>query len=204
MEYRGPGRGPLAVALALILILSLFGVATSHAATHSADVRDATGSTLAVTASTGYLFTPSLMGNVPLGTSIVVTFTDGDSEDHTFTIASRQGWVIPNTYTEGQLDSFLTQYPPLFNINGTAASQAISNFTSPATPGWYEFVCTEAGHFELGMYGFIASGVAPTVRLAGSGSPNAMNPYIPSSKCPANLTVGATPDGPGAAVFIIV
>jgi plastocyanin len=182
MEYRGPGRGPLAVALALILILSLFGVVTSHAATHSADVRDATGSTLAVTASTGYLFTPSLMGNVPLGTSIVVTFTDGDSEDHTFTIASRQGWVIPNTYTEGQLDSFLTQYPPLFNINGTAASQAISNFTSPATPGWYEFVCTEAGHFELGMYGFIAFG----------------------EPLPANLTVGATPDGPGAAVFIIV
>jgi plastocyanin len=182
MDYRGPGRGPLAVVLALVLILSLFGIGSSQAASHATAEQQVAGSTLAVTASTGFVFTPALFGNAALKTSIVVTFTDGDSLDHTFTLSSRQGWVIPNSYTVAQLAAFFNQYHPLFNLNATAASQSINNFTSPTTPGWYEFVCNESGHFQEGMYGFIAFG----------------------EPLPANLTVSATPDGPGAAVFIIV
>jgi hypothetical protein len=181
MEYRGPGRGALAVALTLIILLSLFGVGTSRATSHSGTVQQSTGGTLAVTASAGFLFSPSLFGNEVTNSSIVVTFTDGDDQAHTFTIASRQGWVIPDTYTQDQLTSFFTQYPPLFNLNATAASMSVKNFTAPPK-GWYEFVCTEPGHFQSGMYGFIAFG----------------------EPLPANLTVVAAPDGPGAAVFIIV
>ncbi|MGA8276532.1 MAG: cupredoxin domain-containing protein [Thermoplasmata archaeon] len=181
MEYRGPGRGPLAVALAVIIVLSLFGVGTSQATSHSAVVKQTASSTLAVTSSSGFLFSPSLFGNQLTNTSIVVTLTNGDDQPHTFTIASRQGWVIPATYTQGQLTTFLTEYPPLFNVNATPASQATANFTSPAK-GWYEFVCTEPGHFQSGMYGFIAFG----------------------EPLPSNLTVSAASVGPGEAVFIIV
>jgi hypothetical protein len=48
-------------------------------------------------------------------------------------------------------------------------------------PGWYEFVCLEPGHFQSGMYGFIAFGM----------------------NLPANLTVSVASTGPGAGVFII-
>lgn len=182
MEYRGPGRGSLAVALALIVVLSLFAVGTSRAVSHSAAVAAAPGSTLAVTASSGFKFAPSLIGNAATGVSIVVTFTDGDVLAHSLTIASRQGWVIPNTYSDTQLTSFFSQYPPLFNVVANGPSQLIANFTAPAQAGWYEFVCIEPGHFEQGMFGFIAFG----------------------EPLPSNLTVTAAPEGPGAAVFIIV
>jgi len=181
MEYRGPGRGPLAVALSLIVVLSLFGLGTSQAASHSTSATMATGATLAVTASSGFKFNPSLIGNEATNASIAVTLTNGDNQAHTLTIVGRQGWVIPTTDTGDQLSNFLTQYPPLFNVQANASSQVIANFTAPAV-GWYEFVCTEAGHFQEGMYGFIAFGEA----------------------LPSNLTVSLAPDGPGAAVFIIV
>ncbi|MGD0257299.1 MAG: cupredoxin domain-containing protein [Thermoplasmata archaeon] len=169
------------MALAVIVVLSAFGIGTTQAASHRAAVDNSAGSTLAITASAGFAFNPSGFGNQATNTSIVVTFTDGDNQAHTFTIASRQGWVIPTSYTEDQLTTFFTQYPPLFNVQANASSQIVANFTSPAK-GWYEFVCTEPGHFQSGMYGFIAFGEV----------------------LPSNLTVSAAPDGPGTAVFIIV
>lgn len=36
--------------------------------------------------------------------------------------------------------------------------RSVGAFQSPATPGWYEFVCNVSGHFQNGMYGFIAFG----------------------------------------------
>ena len=187
MEYRGPGRRTLAVALALVIVLSLVGVGTSHAASRSNLVTEATGTSLAVTASSGFKFNPSLIGNAAASTavanvSIVLTFTNGDNQAHTFTLSSRQGFVIPDTDSEDQLNSFLVAYPPLFNVQANGSSQVIANFTAPVGPGWYEFVCIEAGHFQEGMYGFIAFGEA----------------------LPSNLTVSLASTGPGAAVFIIV
>ncbi len=181
MEYRGPGRGPLAVALALIVVLSLFGIGTSQAASHSSDIKDASGSTVAVTASSGFVFDPAGFGNVATNSSIIVTFTDGDVQAHSFTISSREGWVIPNSYSSAQLATFFDQYHPLYNLVADNPGTYTGNFTAPAI-GWYEFVCNETGHFQEGMYGFIAFGEA----------------------LPSNLTVVAPNDGPGAAVFIIV
>jgi uncharacterized cupredoxin-like copper-binding protein len=181
MHYRGPGRGTLAVALAVIIVLSLFGLGTSQAASHSSDIRTDSGSTVALTASSGFQFDPTGFGNVATNASIIVTFTDGDVQSHTFTISSREGWVIPNSYTTDQLDAFFDQYHPLFNLVATNPGTYVGNFTSPAA-GWYEFVCNESGHFQEGMYGFIAFGIA----------------------LPSNLTVVAPDVGPGAAVFIIV
>jgi hypothetical protein len=181
MEYRGPGRGPLAVVLGIVLVLSVFGLGSSQARTHAGEVTDLSGNLLQMTASTGFQFNPALVGNVMTATNISVSFDDGDTAAHTFTISSRQGWVIPNSYTTDQLNAFFAAYPPLFNIVAVNPGTYVGNFTSPAA-GWYEFVCNESGHFQEGMYGFIAFGMP----------------------LPTNLTVGLTPDGPGAAVFIIV
>jgi plastocyanin len=182
MRTRGLSRSTIAIALAAALTLGALGVVTSNVRAHSSALQTDDASTIAVTASPGFAFNPNLFGNVAMGQSIIVTLTNGDDQTHTFTIASRQGWVIPTSYTEGQLTAFFQQYPPLFNMQAVAASSNSTNFTSPASPGWYEFVCTEPGHFQSGMYGFIAFGEA----------------------LPTNLTVSATNDGPGAAVFIIV
>jgi plastocyanin len=181
MEYRGPGRRPLAVALSLILVLSLFGIGTSAATSHTSAVTHASGNQLAMTASSGFAFDPNLVSNVGTGINITVTFTDGDVQAHTLLISSREGWVIPNTYSEDQLNNFIKAYPPLFYIPAANPGTYVGNFTSPPT-GWYEFICNETGHFQEGMYGFIAFGEA----------------------LPSNLTISLANDGPGAAVFIIV
>jgi hypothetical protein len=65
------------------------------------------------------------------------------------------------------------------NVTGSG-DQAHASFTSPG-PGWYEFVCLEPGHFQEGMYGYIAFGMA----------------------LPTNLTPASVNTGPGIAVFII-
>jgi uncharacterized cupredoxin-like copper-binding protein len=143
-------------------------------------------STLQVTAESGFSFTPNTFQQLPVNTSIAVTFTDNDAIDHTFSIIPRQGWVIPSDYSSSQIDSLVYGAPgALINLNATSVGNPgdiqTGNLTITA-PGWYEFVCTEPGHFQNGMYGFVAFGM----------------------NLPANLTVNAADTGPGAAVFIIV
>jgi plastocyanin len=181
MGRRGRRRAPWAVAIALLLFLGAFTVAVARPPANS-EVVDAAGSTsVAVTASTGFMFTPNTFNDVGTSTNVTVTFTDGDTLAHSFTISSRQGFVIPTSYSPSQLQTFLTTYPPLASEYLPGPGTMTFSFTAPAV-GWYEFVCNQTGHFQSGMYGFIAFGEA----------------------LPGNLTVTAPYDGPGAAVFIIV
>jgi uncharacterized cupredoxin-like copper-binding protein len=181
MYYQGPGRRTIALALSVALVLGLVGIGTSNAASHHPAVTDAATGTVSLTASTGFKFSPDLIQNVASTGSVTVSFIDGDTLDHTFTISSRQGVVIPNSFTNAQLVAYFAQYPALLSLTSTPGQTVPGNFTAPGV-GWYEFVCLQAGHFEEGMYGFIAFG----------------------EPLPSNLTVGAGYDGPGAAVFIIV
>lgn len=145
--------------------------------------RTAGSSTLGITAASGYAFDPNAIQQVPTNSTITVTFTDAGSLAHTFTIIGREGWVIPSSYTVSQFDNvvFGKAYPSLFNLNVSGSGTQVSgSFTSPG-PGWYEFVCTEGGHWSLGMYGFIAFGM----------------------NLPSNLTVSSGQPGIGSAVFII-
>jgi hypothetical protein len=184
MDYCGPGRRTLAVIVALVLLLSLFGVGTSEARSHGADVMVADSSMVALTAAAPYKFDPALIANVAdsnTTSNVTIDMTNGDQLDHTFTLSSREGWVIPTSYTSAQLAAFFNQYHPQFSLNVSATSSKTGSFPAPPM-GWYEFVCNETGHFSEGMFGFIAFGEA----------------------LPSNLTVSAAYDGPGAAVFIIV
>jgi plastocyanin len=188
MRSRGTRKAAVAFAIAVVLIGGSLGALVASAPARAASaVHIDTSGALSVTAEAGFAFDPNNFEQLPTNSTITVTFTDNDVQDHTFTIIDRQGWVIPNSYTSEQIDAlaFSATSPALFNANATASTgstpQVIGTFTSPGV-GWYEFVCTEPGHFQSGMYGYIAFG----------------------ENLPANLTV-VTPDtDPGAAVFIIV
>ncbi len=171
----------------LIVVLLIGGTAASMVVTGparaAASVKVAASGTLAVTADPNYMFTPNAFSQLPLNATITVTFTDADSVGHTFSILNRQGVVIPTSTSEGQLTQLFTTYGSLFNwgLNGSG-DQHIGTFQSPTTAGWYEFVCQEPGHFQNGMYGFVAFGMS----------------------LPGNLTVSGANTDPGAPVFIIV
>jgi plastocyanin len=175
----------LALALAVLLVgaAAIALVLTAPARAESSITADSS-TALSVSAVPGFAFNPNSIQNLPTNSNISVTFTDADTIDHTFTIIGKQGWVIPSDYSGGQIDTLAFGNSPraLFSINATGDSQApVTSFTSPGA-GWYEFICTESGHFQNGMYGFIAFGM----------------------NLPANLTVVAANTDPGPAVFIIV
>jgi plastocyanin len=187
MRERMRRRAAVGIALAVLMVVGGFGALTVSAPARAASaVHVDTSSTLSVTAEPGYLFNPNNLVMMPTNTTITVTFTDNDAVDHTFTIIGREGWVVPNSYSSSQLDAVAFGSPTnLFNANATAIGgsdpQVTGTFTSPGV-GWYEFVCTEPGHFQSGMYGYIAFG----------------------ENLPGNLTVVAPDTDPGPAVFIIV
>jgi uncharacterized cupredoxin-like copper-binding protein len=173
----------VALALALTLIsASFFGLAAVREAAAQSD-HPGTLTTIDVTATTSYSFTPNTFEQVATNSTVSVSFTDASSVSHTFTIIGREGWVIPSSYTDSQISALAYggTYPNLVNVNVSAPGTVPGSFHSPG-PGWYEFLCTESGHFTLGMYGFIAFGM----------------------NLPSNLTVASASEGPGAALFIII
>jgi len=184
MRTGRPRGRALAVALGVVIVAAMFsGVEWTHSA--AAQLTPAAGATsIDVTAANGYAFDPNAFQDVATNSTISVTFTDGSDLAHTFTIIGREGWVIPSTYTDTQILALAygQTWPNLINLNVSGSGDVVTGtFTSKGT-GWYEFICTEGGHFTLGMYGFIAFGM----------------------NLPSNLTVSSGLPGPGAALFIII
>ena len=180
MSSRHSGRTALSVALALVLLAAAFaGLGASRlAAAHAVVV--ATSNNLADTAVENFQFSTPEFSNVPTTGTITVAFSNDDTSgnDHSFAILDREGWVIPKS---GDIPTLLSTWGTLVWINASQGQTKSGSFAAPAT-GWYEFLCTVAGHFQAGMYGFIAFG----------------------EPLPANLTVGPLNEGPGLAVFLIV
>jgi plastocyanin len=186
MIDRQTARRGAAYALALALVLGGLAVLLP-AVPARAEFVDAAGATsFSVTALSGLTFSPNAIQNLAVGSNVTVTFTDVDSLAHTFTIYGRQGVVLPNpsSIQPTTLNQIVygSGYTPLANLNSTGNGQTITETFSVNATGWYEFMCMEPGHFQSGMYGFIAFGMA----------------------LPGNLSVTAPATGPGAAVFIIV
>ena len=173
-----------AIVIGLIFVLGGFACLEVVRPVAGQPTNPAGTTSIAVTATSGYTFLPNTFENVATNSTITVTLTDGSALAHTFTIIGREGWVIPSTYSDTQIYTLAYGSSPPSLDNGAVPGSGTTNtttFTSPG-PGWYEFVCTEAGHFQLGMYGFIAFGMA----------------------LPSNLTVSSGLPGPGAALFIII
>ncbi len=168
-----------------LLVVGVLAVLPSTGLVRAEPAVSVGSSSIKVTGLGSLAFDPNAFSQVPSNTTVTVTFTDATDVAHTFSILDREGVVIPNpsTTTSGQLDALFTQYgylAPELNVSG-AGQQATETFTSPGT-GWYEFVCQTPGHFQAGMYGFIAFG----------------------EPLPSNLTVSVPSTGPGTAVFIII
>jgi hypothetical protein len=140
-----------------------------------------------------FAFTPCEIQVLPLNEKIYVNFTDGDTAGiaHTFTILGCPNYTIanPSTASNGQVisDAYGTGCPHnLINVNASGAGTFPTSGPAVISPvknvSWYEFLCTEGGHFQQGMYGYLAFG----------------------EDLPANLTVSSPYTGAGLAVFIIV
>jgi len=172
----GQRLATLAVVVLLVGALSVTSIhpAPLHAATA---VHPAATDSITVMATADYHYQPDTFQQVPTSATITVTFSDTDNLPHSFTISSREGFVVPTTYTPTQLDQLFTTYPPLFSsfVSGPG-NQSVGTFQSPTTAGWYEFICNVTGHFQDGMYGFIAFGenlpsnLTPPVRVGLGGS----------------------------------
>ncbi len=170
----------MVIALALATLLLFAGAAwVASEEARASPVKTNASASLAVTTTAPYTFDPNFFQQVPTNTTITVTVTDADTLAHTFSIINWQGVNIP---ASADIPQVVATHGTLFSANVTGAGDvATGTFTSPGV-GWYEFVCQEPGHFQAGMYGFIAFGM----------------------NLPSNLSVTTGPTGPGAAVFIIV
>jgi hypothetical protein len=187
-----PHRSRVLLALTLAAALVLGGaisVATGRVAV-AGSVVVATGTGISETASSGFHFDTCGFEMLPLGSEIDLTFFDADTTSaHTFTILDKANYQVPPTDGPQALDTLLGTYHTLVNTTAqpggwgnNSSTPFVVSFASPATASWYEFVCWESGHFQAGMYGFIAFGEA----------------------LPASLSCGSGAPGPGLAVFIIV
>jgi len=155
------GRRATAVVVAVVIGLLLLAGPPLGCASASTQRYTAAVVPLSVAATGNYGFQPATFQQVPTNTTVNVTFTDESNLPHTFTIIGKQGWVVPSSYSSAQIDSlgYGDSPPALFNLNVSSSGDVVSgSFVSPG-PGWYEFVCTVSGHFQNGMYGFIAFGV---------------------------------------------
>ncbi|HYB62954.1 MAG TPA: sulfocyanin-like copper-binding protein [Thermoplasmata archaeon] len=175
-----------AVALAIGLALTGVTVVATGRVAVASPVEANAGTSLTETAAAGFTFETRAFENVSLGTTITLTFFDADlSSPHTFTIVNAPNVQIPVSDSAATLGALVHTDGTLVNATastGTNNGYGNATFTSPSTPGWYEFVCIESGHFQQGMYGFIAFG----------------------EPLPSNLTFSSGSPGPGLAVFIII
>jgi len=161
MALRIPTHGSNVTLVAMVFLVAGGIIVPLHSPTPRIGVGTtptATGS-VSVMATADYQYQPDTFEQVPINATISVTFTDADVLAHSFTISSREGFVIPTSYKNAQLEQLFTTYPALYSsFVNSSGDQSAGSFHSPPAPGWYEFVCNVSGHFQDGMYGFIAFG----------------------------------------------
>ncbi len=179
------GRRLFAVGMAVGLLIAATWILGVPKIVVASQLEVATSDYLNITA-TDFMFTPNETEQIPTNATIHVVLTDGDmaGTTHTFTVWKNEGHQFPAGTTDPSNYVYGTgqHQGNLVNVNVTGSgARAYGNFSVNGS-GWYEFVCSESGHFTLGMYGFLAFG----------------------ENLPPNLTVGLGSTGAGLAVFIIV
>jgi uncharacterized cupredoxin-like copper-binding protein len=124
------------VIFSLFLVVSLLLVACTSGGSGS-------NATLNV-AMTEFQYTPNTW-TVSAGQKVTINLTNQGTLAHTWTIMSEP---ISGSYASAdQSDIFFTS-PAV----PAGTSQTVT-FTAPTTPGTYQVICTQPGHFEAGMEG---------------------------------------------------
>ncbi|MGI0139841.1 MAG: plastocyanin/azurin family copper-binding protein [Thermoplasmata archaeon] len=164
---------PILVVVAAIVGLSCFGwfgFVTPAAAEIHAPASLPTS--ISVTAKNPFQFVVSNNNEVAANATIQVTFTNSDTIPHTFSLSSIQGVAIPNIHdgsnvnSAGWTDATGALHPWTINVYLNQTGSTTFNLTAPAM-GWYEFVCSEPGHFNEGMLSAIGFGVPAPSNLTG-------------------------------------
>jgi len=151
----------IAVVLAVLFVAGGLANAPGAAASPGVTANSARAGWINISAVNQYGYSPANLQQVPTDATIAVTFTDQSPMEHTFTVIDKEGWVVPSSYSQEQVNelAFGAHAAVLVNLNVSGpGDQNHTTFVSPG-PGWYEFICTVSGHFALGMYGFIAFGM---------------------------------------------
>ena len=126
-----------AVIILLILTLSIFLAACTA-------ISSGSGSTNLNVTMSEFKFTPNTW-TVSAGESVSISLTNNGTLTHTWTIMSKP---ITGSYTSAnQADIYYTS-----PVVSPGSSQTV-DFTAPSTPGTYQVICTQSGHFEGGMVG---------------------------------------------------
>lgn len=151
----------LVVAVALAPAAALFVTASAAPSPSSDSAPSAGAGWMNVSAVKDYAFEPPTFQFVPTNATVSVALTDLDVLQHSLLISSRAGYVIPTSDTTADLNALFHAYPAMVNVEvNYTGDQETRTFHSPTAPGWYEFICNVSGHFENGMYGFVAFGEA--------------------------------------------
>jgi len=165
------GRSVLTLLVVAVAVTGILRAPGAEAATpFTSPTPSAAVGWINISATGDYGYTPPYLQQVPTNATITVTFTDKSDMAHTFTIINKEGWVVPKTDSPAQI-STLAYGTPSSNLDNANVSGPgdvnVTTFESPG-PGWYEFVCTVSGHFQLGMLGFVAFGMNLPSNLTGS------------------------------------
>ncbi len=101
------------------------------------------GATLDVTLNE-FSFTPNTW-TVNAGQQVTINIKNTGTVTHDFTIMKTP---ISGSFTDADKANEVWASPMV-----SAGQSQTATFTAPTTPGTYQVVCTEAGHFEAGMTG---------------------------------------------------
>jgi uncharacterized cupredoxin-like copper-binding protein len=93
---------------------------------------------------TEFAYTPSTW-TVPAGKEVSIVLQNSGTTAHTWTVMSKP---VSGSYTSADQANVLFDSGPV----APGSSKTVS-FTAPATPGTYQVICTQPGHFEAGMAG---------------------------------------------------
>ncbi len=91
-----------------------------------------------------FSFTPNTW-TVSAGQQVTVTLKNSGTVTHDWTIMKTP---ISGSFTDADKANEVWASPMV-----SAGQSQTATFTAPTTPGTYQVVCTESGHFEAGMQG---------------------------------------------------
>jgi len=168
----GGRSGPTLVVLssAALIVALLVGVAAAGSGPASPARPSASVDFVNVSATSNYQFQPSEFYVYP-GALVELAVTQLADFPHTFTLSSERNQTISTSLSPAQLYQYFVTNPPILNLSlgSTVGTVTRASFTAPEA-GFYEFVCTEPGHFQSGMRGFMNSTTTPPTSGSSSGS----------------------------------
>jgi uncharacterized cupredoxin-like copper-binding protein len=120
--------------------------------------------TLTEDAEGSLVFTPDVLqvNATKYPVTVGITVTDVGAFPHTWTLSALPNFVL----SPGNFTTFFASHAPLADVQLTNDGQTGNATFSVNSPGIYEYICEQPGHFQAGMFGFLYVGVAPPQPVA--------------------------------------